>query len=464
MENINYKEENNNNEENKNIEEENKNNENNNNIEEKPNKENKNELEEKNNIEENINSIENNNNNKEEINNNNKKENNNYNDEEYKNINIEEENKKIENILIESIQRKENPTKEKLEQAEKINFLSAPDSIIKTNQYGEIKKENINNEEENLKEKEDLLQLNARLEKWNYMINNYEKFTNKEYRKLKSRTRKGIPDSLRGFIWQKFAEIKNFYVPNLYESLEKEKLDEDIEMTILKDLDRTFPNILLFMQKYGKGQRLLYYVLSRFTKYNKDTGYVQGIGFIAGLFLTYMDEESTFFMLISLMKNKKYDLEGFYLTGFPSLHQSFYVLLNLQKKFIPNIYYILKNNNILPSMYAGEWFLTLFTRELDFKILVRIFDTYLLEGLKVIYRFSIGFMKLKEDDFIKYKEKGMIKLMEVIKNLLKNVNVEELFKISFKLKLSRKDIKKYENNYLINKNNKKNDEFMQMLI
>ena len=34
------------------------------------------------------------------------------------------------------------------------------------------------------------------------------------------------------------------------------------------------------------------------------------MGFIAALLLTYMDEESTFFMMESLMK--KYELEGLY--------------------------------------------------------------------------------------------------------------------------------------------------------
>ena len=98
---------------------------------------------------------------------------------------------------------------------------------------------------------------------------------------------------------------------------------------------------------------------------------------------------------------KNYGLEGFYLPDFPELKKTFYVMLCLMKKHLPKVYDMLKKNDVMPSMYALEWFITLFTRELDFKILVRIFDTFLLEGFKVIYRFIFGFLKLKEEKIIR---------------------------------------------------------------
>jgi hypothetical protein len=45
-----------------------------------------------------------------------------------------------------------------------------------------------------------------------------------------------------------------------------------------------------------------------------------------------MDEESSFFMLHSLMK--KYKMEGIFFDEFPELRKKFYILLNLQKKYI----------------------------------------------------------------------------------------------------------------------------------
>ena len=235
-------------------------------------------------------------------------------------------------------------------------------------------------------------------------------------------------------------------------------MDEDTEETIIKDLDRTYPSCQLFTDKYGNGQRKLFKVLSCYSLYNKEIGYVQGMSFIVALFLIYMDEESTFFMLDSVMN--KYEMKGIYLPGFPDLKKKFYVLLNLEKKFLPKIYEVFKRDNILPSLYSSEWFLCLFTKDLKFKYVVRIFDVFLLEGFKVIYRFALAFLKLREKSFI--QSNGIMETMNALHETLDNVDVDTIFNVAFGFHLSKDQIKKYEAEYEKNKNNN-NDEFMSQL-
>ena len=366
--------------------------------------------------------------------------------------------KEKEKILINSIQNKENATKQKIQLAEEINFNSIPDKLIATDEYGFVIEKNSETKPET-KTKEELLQINARMEKWNYMIENYEEFSTSKFSKLKSRTRKGIPDSLRSYVWQLFAEKDKYYKKDIFNQLESVKLEEEIETVIIKDLDRTYPNCQLFRDKYGNGQRKLYKVLSNYSKYNTATGYVQGMGFIVAVFLTYMDEESSFFMLHSLMK--KYKLEGFYLPSFPELKKTFYILLNLEKKYIPKIYELFKKEGMIPSMYASEWIICLFSRNLSFDILVRIFDVFLLEGFKIIYRFALAFLKLKEDEFLKAKD-GLVSIMKTCNECLEHVDVENLFKVAFGFSLSRKQIEKYGNEYDKVKSDQKN-EFVKQL-
>ena len=109
-----------------------------------------------------------------------------------------------------------------------------------------------------------------------------------------------------------------------------EKLDEDTEETIIKDLDRTYPSCQLFTDKYGKGQRKLYKVLSAYSLYNKEVGYVQGMGFLVAVFLMYMDEESSFFMLDSIMN--KYNMKGTLIPGFPDLKKKILCFIKFRKK------------------------------------------------------------------------------------------------------------------------------------
>ena len=374
--------------------------------------------------------------------------------------------KEIENILLKSIKNKENATSERIQMAEKINFKSIPDKIIATDQYGFIISEDNNNQDKDAnkspnanKSETDLLQINARMEKWNYMIEHYDEFKTKNFNKLKSRTRKGIPDSIRSYIWQLFGEKDKYYEKDLFSKLDKIPMDEDTDLVIIKDLDRTFPACQFFKEKYGNGQRKLYKVLSYYSKYNTDTGYVQGMGFIVAVFLTYMDEESSFFMLHSLMK--KYNMEGFYLPGFPILKKTFYILLNLEKKFLPKIYELFKKEGMIPSMYASEWFICLFSRNLEFKSLVRIFDIFLLEGYKVIYRFALAFLKLKEDKFMEGKD-GLASIMQTINECTENVDIEKMFKIAFGFSISRNLINQLGNEFEKIKDDPKN-EFVKQL-
>ena len=136
-------------------------------------------------------------------------------------------------------------------------------------------------------------------------------------------------------------------------------------------------------------------------------------------------------------------------------------MLNLEKKFIPKIYDILKRDGVYASLYASEWFLCLFCKDLKPNILVRIFDVFLYEGYKVIYRFSLAFLKMKEKTFITNKV-GIFYSANTLKELFNGVEVEELFKEAFGFSLSKKHIEKYEKQYEANKNNP-NNEFMQQL-
>jgi len=378
----------------------------------------------------------------------------------------------IEKNLIESVSKMEGVTKEKLDLAEKINFKNNTDKLVETDKFGFLKSqdekgnENNNNKkgQEGSKDskitKEELLKVNARTEKWQYMLEHYKTYQSIKRFKLKSRTRKGIPDNLRSYVWQLFAGKDKLVKKGLFEKLDKEPIDENSELSIIKDLDRTYPLCQLFKEKYGKGQRNLFRVLSNYSKYNKNIGYVQGLGYLAALFLIYMDEESAFYMLHAVIKN--YEMEGLYLPGFPDLKKKYYVLLNLEKQLIPTIYNIFKRDEVPCSLYASEMFMCLFCKNLKPNILVRIIDVFLYEGYKVIYRFAIAFLKMKENDFIK-NPSGIFYSSVTLKKLFENIEVEELFKEAFDLNLSKKHIAKFEEEYEENKDNP-NNEFMKQAI
>ena len=298
------------------------------------------------------------------------------------------------------------------------------------------------------------------------MLENFNLYKTSKYSKLKERTRKGIPDSMRGYAWIKIAGISEFKKgkENLYKNLlsnikENDFIDKKEEDVIIRDLHRTFPKSIIFSPKLGEGQRILFRILMCMGSSNKKTGYVQGMGFLAALFLLYMDEENAFWMLKAVFE--KYGLEDVYMREFPGLRKRLYVFINLLKKFMPKIYNKLIELNIFPTMYASQWFFTCFANCLPFNIVVRIFDCYLLEGEKIIYRIALALFKLKENYLLKGKSfESVMEKMKLLTNEIKNPDI--LLETAFNFSLSRKDISKLELEYADLVKNK-NDELKVML-
>lgn len=276
---------------------------------------------------------------------------------------------------------------------------------------------------------------------------------------VKQKIRKGIPDHLRGYVWQALAETKSFWKEGVYHQLIREKVNEKDRAVkdIIRDLNRTSPNNTFFKEKFGLGQRSLFNVLRAISSYYRETGYVQGMGFLAACFLNFMDEESAFWLLYSIIKH--YGMSGFYKPDFPELNKSFYKLLSLLKKHCEKLYYHLKKTEVIPSMYATQWFITLFFyNNTMYDIIVRIFDVYLLEKDKTIYRFAIALMKINEEKILNKKQ--FEDIMACFKFIDENIDIDKLFYTAFNISIPNKTLEELDLKYEENKNNL-NDEIME---
>ncbi len=136
-------------------------------------------------------------------------------------------------------------------------------------------------------------------------MKNWERTKLKSKNKLKQRIRKGIPTTFRGQVWYDLAradELRRRMGSQLYYELlaseEETKYDDIIE----RDLNRTFPEHFFFQGETGHGQVALRNVLKVYSLYDREVGYCQGMGYIAGILLLHMPPENAFWMLVSLME------------------------------------------------------------------------------------------------------------------------------------------------------------------
>jgi len=79
------------------------------------------------------------------------------------------------------------------------------------------------------------------------------------------------------------------------------------------------------------------------------------------MFLTYMPEEEAFWLLVGVMNREPCAIRTLYIDGMPLAQKSLYTGNKLMKKFYPRLHKHFMAENCDISMYATQWFLTIFS-------------------------------------------------------------------------------------------------------
>jgi hypothetical protein len=71
---------------------------------------------------------------------------------------------------------------------------------------------------------------------------------------------------------------------------------------ISKDISRTLSDLQLWREDLSAGNNKLFNVLKAYANYDNEVSYVQGLNYVVGMMLFYIeDEEQVFWCLFSLM-------------------------------------------------------------------------------------------------------------------------------------------------------------------
>eukprot|EP01064_Diplonema_japonicum_P014751 TRINITY_DN2244_c0_g2_i1.p1 TRINITY_DN2244_c0_g2~~TRINITY_DN2244_c0_g2_i1.p1 ORF type:complete len:342 (+),score=37.38 TRINITY_DN2244_c0_g2_i1:89-1114(+) len=281
---------------------------------------------------------------------------------------------------------------------------------------------------------------NKKLDKWMKMIAKWDE-TEKDYQKLKRRIRAGgIPQTLRGLVWQLMLGSRQKQMANasLYTELCRRNMDSGLAEIIKRDLGRTFPTHALFLGTDSVGQKSLYSLLKAYAIYDPKIGYCQGMGFIAATLLTQMKEEEAFWCFVLLMKRQKYELGDMYLPGFPKVQEAFEILQILIEAFSPPLAEHFRAEGINTNYFASQWFMTLFVYLFPFKLLLRVWDIFLLEGWKLVFRVAMSLLLSAETELLELKMEG---ILPKLKTLHENKDPSVLIAEACKIKITNRELR-----------------------
>uniref|UniRef100_A0A8C9VRV1 USP6 N-terminal-like protein n=1 Tax=Scleropages formosus TaxID=113540 RepID=A0A8C9VRV1_SCLFO len=242
-------------------------------------------------------------------------------------------------------------------------------------------------------EEKQKLQEIERVEKWLKMVKKWDKYRNSE--KMFRRIYKGIPLQLRGQAWCLLLDVEKLKSENAgkYEKMKAQarRYSADIKQIDL-DVNRTFRNHIMFMDRFGVKQQALFYVLAAYSVYNTEVSYCQGMSQIAAILLMYMNEEDAFWALSQLLTNQKHAMHGFFVPGFPKLQRFQAHHDQILSKLMPKLKKHLEQMST--GIYTTKWFLQCFIDRTPFTLTLRLWDIYILEGEKILTAMAYTILKL----------------------------------------------------------------------
>ncbi|GBG24943.1 TBC1 domain family member 8B [Hondaea fermentalgiana] len=212
----------------------------------------------------------------------------------------------------------------------------------------------------------------------------------------------GIPPRLRREVWLMCSgaleKQRDSGPTEQYEYLvacatsgEAPEMGEIIE----RDLHRTFPTNYHFENEEGITR--MRRVLTAYSLRNEAIGYCQSMNFLVAVLLLHMDENLAFWVLASIVEDL---VPGHYTKQMTGMHVDQRVFESLVKQKLPKLYAHLESFEFPLEFVTYQWFLCLFVNSLPLETTLRIWDCFLHEGVKALFRAGIAILMILQKDIL----------------------------------------------------------------
>mmetsp|Transcript_40881 Transcript_40881/g.66483 ORF Transcript_40881/g.66483 Transcript_40881/m.66483 type:complete len:793 (+) Transcript_40881:215-2593(+) len=139
------------------------------------------------------------------------------------------------------------------------------------------------------------------------------------------------------------------------------------------------------------------HILRAYCFYRPDVGYMQGMSYLVGHLLLYMDEYTAFVAFSNLLS--KPFLNAFYMSGSVvqiSMESRLAVFDHMFRMNLPKLHTQLKNSDVPIRLYFFQWALTLFAKVFPFETLSYVWHGYFVEGEVHLYKVGVSLLKIIE--------------------------------------------------------------------
>lgn len=170
----------------------------------------------------------------------------------------------------------------------------------------------------------------------------------------------------------------------------KKPINIKIQNQIMLDLKRTRSPITGKIHTQGECE-LLSQVLQTIAFLIPDMGYCQGMNYVvSSLYSDIKDEELTFNIFLSLLYNKS--LKPLYSNNVPEYHVRCFILDQLIKEHIHDLFLYFKRIGLNPEVITGQWLMTFFCGYFNYPSILSIIDNFFLDDWVAVFRIALALL------------------------------------------------------------------------
>ncbi|KAM5186274.1 TBC1 domain family member 2A isoform 3-T3 [Callospermophilus lateralis] len=250
---------------------------------------------------------------------------------------------------------------------------------------------------------------------------------------LKQLLRAGVPREHRPRVWRWLVHLRvqHLHTPSCYQELLKrgQACEHPAARQIELDLNRTFPNNKHFTCPTSSFPDKLRRVLLAFSWQNPAIGYCQGLNRLAAVALLVLEEEeSAFWCLVAIVETIL--PADYYSKTLTASQVDQRVLQDLLSEKLPRLMAHLGQHRIDLSLVTFNWFLVVFADSLISDILLRVWDAFLYEGTKVVFRYALAIFKYNEEEILRLQDS--LEIYQYLRFFTKTIcNSRKLMHIAF---------------------------------
>lgn len=275
--------------------------------------------------------------------------------------------------------------------------------------------------------------------RWDNLIKDFDKLDLARSKEFKNLLRSGVPQEYRCKIWKTLVDLRigserRSHGPDYYQSLlepnrplncSKKSSMNPSSKQIELDLLRTLPNNKHFETLDSSGTARLRRVLTAYSEHNPKVGYCQGMNRLAAVALLVLPEEEAFWCLSTIVDNIM--PTGYYNDLWLAQVDSS-VVMDFAATKLPILNEHFKKNNIELSLFA--WFLTIFVDGTPPALFLRLWDSFLYEGDKILFRVALALLKMYECQLLQLN--NSVAVNNFLRSTVNSpMNIDRFFDIAF---------------------------------